>query len=222
LLIVANKAIVDSGILSKIWNEINSTNIENIEPTKRSLRSITLSMIFDIMLSLYILLHAIPILYILATIIRLESCGPALIRSKHLMNKFGVAPIYSFRIYRYVKSFNGEYALSPILTRVGNYMKRWYLDKLPILFNVLTRQIFLVGISRNQSHYTPYLPFNWNESFAFHKPGIMSLWRIFASADDKDLARSLKCDIYYANHRSIRLDLIIFIRTFALCVFGAY
>ncbi len=110
----------------------------------------------------------------------------------------------------------------PRVTPVGRWLRRLSLDELPQLFHVLSGRMSLVGPR-------PALPI---EVDAYDdvvrgrlavKPGLTGLWQV-SGRSDLSWADAVKLDLYYVEHVSLRLDVMIILRTIPAVLFarGAY
>ena len=99
----------------------------------------------------------------------------------------------------------------PRVTRVGNFIRKWSLDELPQLFNVLRGNLTLVGprplpIEEASQHNL------WQDRRLYVTPGITCLWQVYAR-HDKCFDRWARLDIEYIMRRSPLLDLKILLKT---------
>jgi lipopolysaccharide/colanic/teichoic acid biosynthesis glycosyltransferase len=112
----------------------------------------------------------------------------------------------------------------PRIIPIGHFLRKFSLDELPQLFNVLTGQMSLVGPRP--------LPIRDVERFGqWHHlrhqvlPGITGLWQISGRSDlSRDFNDVAKLDLYYIDNWSLNLDLTILIETIRVVIFpqGAY
>lgn len=99
----------------------------------------------------------------------------------------------------------------PRITRVGRFLRRFSLDELPQLFNVLVGDMSLVGprphplddVERYDDIATRRL---------LAKPGMTGLWQV-SGRSDLTWAQAVTLDLYYIENWSMSLDMIIFLRT---------
>lgn len=100
---------------------------------------------------------------------------------------------------------------NPFLTRVGRFIRKWSVDELPQLFNVLMGQMSLVGPR-------PTLLYQVKKYDAFQKkrllvkPGLTG-WAQIHNWVESSWEERIKLDIWYIEHRSLFLDLYILFRT---------
>ena len=106
------------------------------------------------------------------------------------------------------------------ITAVGKFLRKFSLDELPQLFNVLKGDMSLIGPR-------PCFPYEYEMMDDWHKrrtqviPGMSGLWQILGrNKKDVTFNDSLILDLYYVDNISFWLDLKIIIRTFPVVVFG--
>jgi exopolysaccharide biosynthesis polyprenyl glycosylphosphotransferase len=107
----------------------------------------------------------------------------------------------------------------PRVTRVGRVLRRWSVDELPQLWNVLRGEMSLVGPR-------PPLPTEV-EQYEHHvsrrllvKPGMTGLWQVSGRAD-LEWDEAVRLDLYYVDHWSPTMDLAIIFRTFSAVTKGS-
>lgn len=167
-----------------------------------------------------------PFLALLALLIKIDSPGPVLHRRRVLGAQRVPFDAFKFRTM-YV---NGDEVLArhpealeelrqhqkikddPRVTRVGKVLRKFSLDELPQLFNVLLGQMSLVGprmiAPEEAERYGP----NWMNLLAV-RPGLTGLWQV-SGRSDLVYEERVKIDMYYVRNYSIWLDLqILFIQT---------
>ncbi len=107
----------------------------------------------------------------------------------------------------------------PRITKMGKFIRRFSIDELPQLINVLKGDMSLVG---NR----PYLPREKEDMGKFFddivktKPGITGYWQV-SGRTDVSFANRLKLEKYYSNNRSLKLDCKIILKTFG-AIFGGH
>ena len=110
----------------------------------------------------------------------------------------------------------------PRVTRIGRTLRRYSLDELPQLVNVLRGEMSLVGprppLRREVEQYEEQL----HRKF-FVKPGITGLWQV-SGRSDLSWEESMRVDLYYVENWSALLDMSILARTASavLTARGAY
>lgn len=181
--------------------------------------------LFDFGVSGLLLLLASPLMMIVAALIRLDSRGPVLFRqervgmegNRFLMLKFrSMAVDAEARLGELEQNNEASGPLfkmkkDPRITRIGGFLRRFSIDELPQLINVLAGSMSLVGPR-------PPLP---REVEAYEhdvrrrllvKPGLTGLWQV-SGRSNLSWQDSVRLDLYYVENWSLAGDLIILLRT---------
>jgi exopolysaccharide biosynthesis polyprenyl glycosylphosphotransferase len=173
---------------------------------------------------------------VIAAAIKLEDGGPIFYRSAYLGPKGQDQNYLKFRTMRVDadqvldrhpelrKRFELQHKLrqDPRVTRVGRVLRKYSLDELPSFFNILRRDISLVGPrtirKREGDRYGSLLP-----KLLSVKPGLTGFWQVMGRQLTTYEER-IQMDMFYIDHWSIWLDLLIIARTFwkVLRAEGAY
>ena len=174
-----------------------------------------------------------PLLILLAVAIRLHDRGPALFTQVRVGKDGHMFRIYKFRTMvvdaekrrnQLLDSNDTDGVLfklrnDPRLTAVGVHLRRWSIDELPQLFNVLLGQMSLVGPR-------PALP-DEAARYAEHvrrrlvvKPGLTGLWQVNGRSD-LNWEESVRLDLRYVENWSFVLDLQILWKTISVMVRGS-
>jgi exopolysaccharide biosynthesis polyprenyl glycosylphosphotransferase len=191
---------------------------------------------FDWFAAFVITLVLSPVLLASAIAVRLSSRGPVLYRS--IRPGIGGEPFacFKFRTMRQdadqlqhdLESLNEasgalfKIAEDPRTTRVGGFLRRYSLDELPQLFNVLAGQMSLVG-----PRPLPQRDFDrleeWHKKRYLVMPGMTGLWQVSGRAD-LDFDDLVRLDFLYLERWSVGLDLSILLKTIpaVLAKRGAY
>lgn len=110
----------------------------------------------------------------------------------------------------------------PRITRIGRFIRRWSIDELPQMFNVLKGDMSLVGprppLPREVAGYN-----SWHRKRLHVSPGITGLWQV-SGRSDISFEEMVKLDIFYIENWSLWLDIKILIRTVFVVILakGAY
>jgi exopolysaccharide biosynthesis polyprenyl glycosylphosphotransferase len=99
----------------------------------------------------------------------------------------------------------------PRVTKIGKFIRRWSLDELPQLFNVLKGDISMVGPRPHMTIETALYESRHKKVFAI-KPGITGIAQI-SGRSDLGFDEEVKLDTYYIENWSMLLDLSILLRT---------
>lgn len=105
----------------------------------------------------------------------------------------------------------GKLKNDPRITRVGHFLRKFSIDELPQLINVLFNEMSLVGprmISpQEMAHYN-----RWGINLLTVKPGITGLWQV-SGRSDVSYEERVRFDMHYIRNWSIWLDIQLLIRT---------
>ncbi|MDP7035493.1 MAG: sugar transferase [Planctomycetota bacterium] len=177
-----------------------------------------------------------PVLVITALLIRCTSKGPILFRQERIGRRGKPFSCYKFRtmfmdsedsIHRdYVSEYiqgsdvqpttsSGESTNKiqddPRVTSIGGFLRRWSIDELPQIFNVLRGEMSLIGPRPPLSYEVEWYQ-DWHRRRLDFVPGITGLWQV-CGRNKLDFEQMVLLDIYYIENWSILLDLKILFRT---------
>lgn len=166
-----------------------------------------------------------PLLLLIALWIRLDSPGPALFTQQRVGLRGRRFAMYKFRT---MTAGTPVYAVAPNdtqdprVTRAGRVLRRWSLDELPQLINIVRGDMSLVGPR-------PEMPFlverykPWQRQRLCATPGLTCLWQVLGRKE-LPLHHNMEYDLYYVRHRGWPLDLAILSRTIPAVFFrrGAF
>lgn len=105
----------------------------------------------------------------------------------------------------------------PRITRIGHFLRRYSIDELPQLFNVLRGEMSIVGPRPLATDEAQHYGAHYALCFSVN-PGITGLWQV-SGRNDVSYQRRVELDCHYATMRSVALDLSIIFRTIPV-VFG--
>ena len=99
----------------------------------------------------------------------------------------------------------------PRVTRVGRFLRRWSLDELPQLFNVIRGQMSLVGPRPLPQRDYDRLD-DWHRKRYLVLPGMTGLWQV-SGRSELDFDELVRLDFLYLERWSVFLDLTIMLKT---------
>jgi len=182
----------------------------------------------DIGLSLSILVISIPIMLIVAVLVRMTSPGPAVFRQERVGLNGRLFMMYKFRSM-YI---NAEAATGPTwakdndprITPVGWWLRKLRLDELPQLFNVLKGDMSLVGPRPERKYFVD----QFKKEIPLYsrrlsvRPGITGWAQVKWKYDETfdDVREKTKYDLFYVENMSLKMDIKILINTLATMLSG--
>ena len=184
--------------------------------------------VFDVTMSSALLLLAMPIMLVTALCIYLESGGPVLFRQERVGQGGCMFTLYKFRSMNNDAESGGiphwARANDDRTTRVGRFIRKYRIDELPQIFNVLQGEMSFVGPRPERPFFVDQLmkqiPFYALRHSA--KPGITG-WaqvRFQYGASVDDAIEKLQYDLYYVKNHGLFLDLMILISTVEVVLWG--
>lgn len=182
--------------------------------------------LFDLVIASIALLLTLPLMFIIAILIKCDSRGPALYRQERVGLRGRRFILYKFRSMRVDAEAAGipEWAAvgDPRITNVGKFIRHTRIDELPQLLNVLRGEMSVVGPRPERPYFVETLaatmPFYSARHYA--KPGITGWAQVNApyGASLEDSQEKLRYDLYYIKHCSLWLDLRILLQTIRVVV----
>ena len=193
----------------------------------------TVKRVIDVAICTVGLVLLAPLFCVIALAVKVGSVGPVFFRQTRVGRDGAEFSVYKFRTM-YVDAEQRLDALrhrdegagllfkmrdDPRVTGVGRWLRRFSLDELPQMWNVLRGDMSLVGPR-------PPLP-REVEAYEYDvrrrllvKPGITGLWQV-SGRSDLSWEDSVRLDLYYVENWSPVLDLVILSRTFIAVILGA-
>ena len=113
---------------------------------------------------------------------------------------------------------NGKIPDDPRVTHVGRFLRRYSLDELPQLINVLRGEMSLVGPRMITPSELKHFGL-WRHNLLTVKPGMTGLWQVNGRAD-LDYAERVKLDMHYIRNYTIWVDLKVLFDTFRAVISG--
>lgn len=184
---------------------------------------------FNAVLSLALLLVAWPLMLIAWLAIKLEDGirAPTLFFQERVGLDGRVFPVIKFRSMRLDAEKHGAVWATkddPRVTRTGKLLRKYRVDELPQLWNVLRGDMGFVGPRPERPEFVKDLimkiPY-YNQRHNV-KPGLTGWAQLKYpyGASEEDALEKLKYDLYYVKHRSFLLDLNILVQTVEVVLFG--
>jgi undecaprenyl phosphate N,N'-diacetylbacillosamine 1-phosphate transferase len=171
----------------------------------------------DVLVAVLFLILLAPLILIIVIAIKLTSPGPLLFRQARL-GKDGVPfTLYKFRTMRdnvpMVRSADGSAfvgAGDPRLTRMGKFLRDYTLDEIPQLINVLRGEMSVIGPRPDLVEQFELYDDLMKRKLEI-KPGLACL-SLLRGRNSLTWYKRAELDVYYVDHRSLRLDTEIFFK----------
>ena len=177
----------------------------------------------DIFVSLTAITILSPLLLAIMAAIKLTSPGPIIFRQRRIGFRCNQFVVYKFRTMvvdaekkeKELAAPDGSFVKpknDPRITPIGNFLRKYSLDELPQLFNVLEGSMSLVGPRPLLQSDLGTLPQRIQLSRFSMPPGITGLWQVSGRSSTSDRKRML-LDRHYVERWSLSLDFEILLRT---------
>lgn len=188
--------------------------------------------LFDFAITSGLVLVLAPLLLTIAALVKLSSRGPVFFKQERTGWRGRSFVMFKFRtMYEdaekrrqdVTNEMNGpvfKAARDPRITPVGRFLRRFSLDELPQLFNVLRGEMSLVGPRPLPVYETEQF-----EAFRDHRrysvlPGLTGLWQVSGRSEIKDFNEWVRLDLEYIDRWTLWLDIKILMRTVPVVLFG--
>lgn len=187
----------------------------------------------DIILGTIGFIICLPIFIIIAIIIKIDSKGPVFFKHTRVGKNGKVLKIYKFRTMvdnaeELIKKFtpeqkeefeaNFKLENDPRVTRVGKILRKTSLDELPQIINILKGEMCVIG--PRPIIETELEKYGKNKAkFLSVAPGLTGYWAANGRSD-LSYEERMALELYYVDHRSLWLDLKIFVKTIGSVLTG--
>ncbi len=216
----------DAGVHNVVVHTLAGVPLIEIKRTALDGWGRVVKRLFDFLISLSLMVILTPLLVLVAMAVILSSGWPIIVNLLRVGERQQIFKLYKFRsmikgadklkaeLIEYNERADGplfKMTNDPRVTPVGRFLRRWSIDELPQLWNVLKGEMSLVGprphepaeVARYQTNQLKLLNI---------KPGITGLAQI-SGRSNLSFADEAKLDNYYIENWSLGADLIILIKT---------
>jgi lipopolysaccharide/colanic/teichoic acid biosynthesis glycosyltransferase len=233
----AHPAVCPDRLRGKVWTENrpqigpkipapdSRTYSGSISPSKQYLLVKT---VLDFIGAVFVLIIAAPVMTAVALAIKLTSPGAVLFRQIRVGQNGREFILYKFRSMpedvevKTGPTWSGDGDLRA--TPVGRFLRKFHLDELPQVFNVLRCEMSLVGPRPERPCFVRFLRQLIPNFDLRHcvKPGITGLAQVCYAygASVKDASKKLRYELFYARHVSLRFDLLVLAKTIKVVLAG--
>ena len=186
--------------------------------------------LMDIAVASGILIFAIPVFILAALAIKIEEglAAPVLYRQTRVGFGERLFELLKFRSMRIDAEENGEAVWAQEndsrVTRVGRWLRKFRIDELPQLLNVLRGEMSIVGPRPERPEFvndlTKSIPYYSKRHTV--KPGLTGWAQLNYpyGASDEDTVAKLQYDLYYVKNQSLFLDLVVILQTIEVVILG--
>jgi exopolysaccharide biosynthesis polyprenyl glycosylphosphotransferase len=186
----------------------------------------------DYVLGTILFILFIPLFLLLAAMIKIDSKGPVFYKQLRYTKDFKDFYMYKFRTmyldadkklaelrqFSNTKGPTFKMEKDPRITRMGRFLRRFSVDELPQLINVLRGELSLVGprppIPEETKQYD-----EWHKKRLNIKQGMTGLWQV-SGRSDLSFEEMVKLDLYYIQNWSVALDIKILLKTIPTILLG--
>ena len=193
-----------------------------------------LKKLIDICGSTILLLAATPLLLIVALLIKLDSPGPVFFRQERVGLHKRRFQLIKFRtmvegadrqqpLLEHLNEADGpvfKIKDDPRMTRLGKFLRRFSIDELPQLFNVLKGEMSLVGPRPLPVRDVERIAVQWHKRRLSMKPGVTCLWQVNGRSN-VSFEHWVQMDLEYIDNWTLGLDLKILLKTVPVVLKGA-
>jgi len=186
---------------------------------------------FDIIFSIIFLTIFLPLIFLLLIIVKLTSSGPSIFRQKRVGKNFRLFTIYKIRTMHNNSVSNSELTFpdDQRITKVGNFLRRYKLDELPQLFNILLGDMSFVGPRPETPYFVGFYDSYKKKNIFSIRPGLTDYSSLEMFNEDEFLKKYSNYEetyikkilplkqnnsVEYIKNQSLVLDITIIIKTF--------
>ena len=211
---------------------LNGVPILTFAALPQSASDLMIKRLLDVVLASVSLVVASPVMALITAAIKLDSQGPVLFTQERVGQNGRRFTLYKFRTMaagtdgvlaelQQRNEMNGpvfKLRRDPRVTRAGRFLRRWTLDELPQLWNVLRGEMSLVGPRPPLPHEVAQYE-TWQRRRLSMKPGMTGLWQI-SGRNEIDFDEWMRLDLTYIDNWSVKEDLRILARTLPAVISG--
>lgn len=210
------------------FKHINNMWMLHIAIGKPKLYSRLIKPILEAIIALILFILLIPVMVVLAIVIKCDSRGRIFYTQERVGKDGRKFTIMKFRtMVENAESLTGAvYAADndPRITKIGRFLRKWRLDEIPQLVNVIKGDMSLVGPRPEREifirEFEEKIPFYTQRLLV--RPGLTGWAQVkfpYASSIEQT-EEKLQYDLYYIKNMSFILDFVVFLKTIRVVLFG--
>lgn len=209
--------VITSGVVA---DDIDGIPIVGVKRSRLVGVNLLIKRIFDLVVTIILLPPAIPVIAVIAVLIKLDSPGPVLYAQERVGRHGRVFTAYKFRsMVRDAEARTGPVFAErddPRVTRVGGVLRRTGLDEVPQVWNVLKGEMSLVGPRPERPHFVERFEEEVPGYVQRHEvpPGITGWAQLNDLRQDTPIEQRTIYDSYYVESWSLAFDIKILVTTF--------
>ncbi|WP_084298225.1 sugar transferase [Actinoplanes friuliensis] len=231
--LIVSSALVDTAGDRITVRPVDGLPMMHVEHPRLSGGRRLIKSVFDVSVAALLLVVFAPLFALVALLIRLDTGGPVFFRQVRVGRGGQSFGMYKFRTMHTdaearLQAMRAENEFSDVLfkirddprvTRSGRILRRYSLDELPQLFNVLLGEMSLVGPRPPLPAEVEQYPQDMRRRLVV-KPGMTGLWQV-SGRSDLSWEDSIRLDLRYVENWSLTVDLVILMRTAMVVLRGS-
>lgn len=209
-------------------DSVNPGNMVFAEGYTQAVLRRTEKRVVDVLIATLLLIVTLPVSIVVALAVLLEGGGPILYRQERVGLKGKTFTVFKFRSMRADAEKNGVAvwadSADPRVTRIGHILRKFRLDELPQLYNVLKGDMSFVGPRPERPQFVDELSdiIPYYQLRHYVKPGLTGWAQVCYpyGASINDAREKLQYDLYYLKNYSLFLDLNVILLTVQVILWG--
>ncbi|MCL4143420.1 UNVERIFIED_CONTAM: hypothetical protein GTU68_045304 [Idotea baltica] len=208
------------GLVKSGTSHFGDVPLIHFQPPPGDRWELSLKRFFDLIIATFSLILVSPLFIFLSLLIKLDSEGSIFFKQKRVGLNGRTFTLFKFRsMVQNAEDQLESLTNDPRITKVGKFIRKYSLDELPQLINVIKGEMSLVGprppipgeVERYARRYRRRLSM---------RPGITCIWQISGRNEITDFENWLKLDLHYIDNWSLQNDFKILLKTIPAVVLG--
>ena len=214
------------------YTDLDGVPFVSIYTTVANLRHLFAKRLMDIILSFIGIILSLPIMAVAALAIKMTSKGPVIFKQqriglnsrKFVLLKFRTMYVGADALRAEMEAKNEldgpafKMKRDPRVTPVGHFLRKFSIDELPQLYNILAGHMSLIGPRALAAYEAEKLEL-WQRRRFSMRPGLSGLWQV-KGRNKINFNLWMKLDLEYLDHWSLWLDIKILAKTIPAVLFG--